>query len=111
MIVLAVKIRLRRLGGKRDPFYRIVVADSRAPRDGRFIEEIGFYDPIEQPAKVKIFSDRATHWLQMGARPSETVKDLFTRAGLVKGKVNDEETEPFEIQLVERVPASAPDGE
>lgn len=80
---LAVKIRLRRMGAKKNPFYRIVVADSRSPRDGRFIEEIGFYDPKRQPAVVEIVAERAQHWLENGAQPSQTVRDLLRRAGIV----------------------------
>ncbi len=105
---LAVRIRLRRLGGKRDAFYRIVVADSRTPRDGRFIEEIGYYDPVEEPAQVKIKADRASYWLGTGARPSETVKDIFRRAGLLKGgRVEDsDETPPYEIELIDEAATS-----
>lgn len=80
---LAVKIRLRRMGAKKNPFYRIVVADSRSPRDGRFIEEIGYYDPKRQPAAVEIAAERAKHWLDSGAQPSQTVRDLLRRAGIV----------------------------
>ncbi len=98
---MAVKIRLRRLGGKRDAFYRIVVADSRTPRDGRFIEEIGFYDPVERPAKVRIEEDRARYWLSQGARPSETVRDIFLSAGLIEGgrELAEGEQKSFDIQL------------
>ena len=74
---MAVKIRLRRMGAKKRPFYRIVVADSRAPRDGRFIEEIGYYNPISQPKEVKIDHEKAAEWLKKGAKPSDTVKALF----------------------------------
>jgi len=80
---MATRIRLRRLGGKKDPFYRIVVTDSRSPRDGRFIEELGYYDPIPDPADVKIDEEKAVKWLRTGARPSETVRDLFTRQGIM----------------------------
>ncbi len=99
---MAVKIRLRRLGGKRDAFYRIVVADSRTARNGRFIEEIGFYDPVERPAKVRIDAERAQLWLGRGARPSETVRAIFARAGLVEGysKKADDAEESFDVQLV-----------
>ena len=71
---MAVKIRLRRMGAKKAPFYRIVVADSRAPRDGRFIEEIGYYNPITEPAEVKINEEKATKWLNDGAQPTDVVK-------------------------------------
>ena len=99
---LAVRIRLRRLGGKKDAFYRIVVADSRMPRDGRFIEEIGYYDPVEQPAKAKIDVERARHWLGVGAKPSETVRDLLKRARIIDGfQVREGEKEsPIAFELV-----------
>lgn len=73
---MAVKIRLRRMGAKKNPFYRIVVADSRYPRDGRFIEEIGTYDPLKTPADVKIDADKAKQWIANGAQPTDTVKDI-----------------------------------
>ena len=76
---MAVKIRLRRMGAKKAPFYRIVVADSRYPRDGRFIEEIGYYDPLKNPAVVNIDGDKAKKWLANGAQATETVKSLFKK--------------------------------
>lgn len=76
-----VKIRLRRMGAKKAPFYRIVVADSRYPRDGRFIEEIGFYNPTVDPAELKVDVDRAQAWIKTGAQPTETVRDLLKKAG------------------------------
>ena len=76
-----VKIRLRRMGAKKAPFYRIVVADSRYPRDGRFIEEIGIYDPVAEPANLKVDVDRAQAWIKTGAQPTETVRDLLKKAG------------------------------
>ena len=76
-----VKIRLRRMGAKKAPFYRIVVADSRYPRDGRFIEEIGFYNPVTNPAELKVDVDRAQAWIKTGAQPTETVRDLLKKAG------------------------------
>ena len=76
-----VKIRLRRMGAKKAPFYRIVVADSRYPRDGRFIEEIGFYNPVVNPAELKVDVDRAKDWIKTGAQPTETVRDLLKKAG------------------------------
>ncbi|MDO4534724.1 MAG: 30S ribosomal protein S16 [Clostridium perfringens] len=80
---MAVKIRLRRMGAKKAPFYRVVVADSRAPRDGRFIEEIGYYNPVAKPeAEVKIDSEKADKWLKNGAQPTDVVKRLFTKAGI-----------------------------
>jgi len=81
---MAVKIRLRRMGAKKNPFYRIVVADSRYPRDGRFIEEIGTYDPLKTPADVKIDADKAKQWIANGAQPTDTVKALLKIQGIVK---------------------------
>lgn len=74
---MAVKIRMKRIGSKKKPFYRIVVADSRAPRDGRFIEEIGYYNPISNPKQFKVDADKATRWIANGAKPTETVAKLF----------------------------------
>lgn len=81
---MAVKIRLRRMGAKKAPFYRIVVADSRFPRDGRFIEELGYYNPIEDPEVVKIDEEKAKKWIANGAQPTDTVKALFRKNGIVK---------------------------
>jgi len=81
---VAVKIRLKRVGAKKNPSYRVVVADSRSPRDGRFIEEVGYYDPTREPAAVKLKEDRVREWLARGAQPSETVKALLVRAGLTR---------------------------
>lgn len=80
---MAVKIRLRRMGAKKNPFYRIVVADSRYPRDGRFIEEIGTYDPLKTPADVKIDADKAKQWIASGAQPTDTVKDILKKSGVI----------------------------
>ena len=80
---MAVKIRLRRLGAKRAPFYRVVVADSRFPRDGRFIEEIGYYDPTKNPAEVKIDNEKAKQWIANGAQPTDTVKALLKKNGVL----------------------------
>ena len=77
-----VKIRLRRMGAKNAPFYRIVVADSRYPRDGRFIEEIGIYNPTTDPAELKVDVERAQAWIKTGAQPTETVKALLKKAGM-----------------------------
>lgn len=79
---MAVKIRLKRMGAKKTPFYRIVVADSRSPRDGRFIEEIGYYNPLTEPKTIKIDSEKAEKWLKNGAKPTETVEKLFKNSGL-----------------------------
>ena len=78
-----VKIRLTRMGAKKAPFYRVVVADSRYPRDGRFIEELGYYNPLTEPAEIKIDADKAKTWLANGAQPTETVKSLLKKSGIV----------------------------
>ena len=80
---MAVKMRLRRLGAKKAPFYRVVVADSRFPRDGRFIEEIGYYNPLTNPAEIKIDAEKAKKWLDNGAQPTDTVKSLLKKSGIV----------------------------
>ena len=80
---MAVRIRLKRMGAKKAPFYRIVVADSRSPRDGRFIEEIGTYNPLAEPSEVKIDGERAKQWIANGAQPTDTVKDLLKKAGVL----------------------------
>lgn len=79
-----VKIRLKRLGAKRNPFYRVVVADSRYPRNGRFIEEIGTYDPNTDPAAINIDSEKAAKWIANGAQPTDTVKALLKKSGIIK---------------------------
>ncbi|MGN0203265.1 MAG: 30S ribosomal protein S16 [Coprococcus sp.] len=81
---MAVKIRLRRMGQKKAPFYRIIVADSRSPRDGRFIEEIGYYNPNVEPSEVKVNEELAQKWLANGAQPTEVVGRLFKNAGIIK---------------------------
>jgi small subunit ribosomal protein S16 len=80
---MAVRIRLKRIGAHKAPFYRVVVSDSRSPRDGRFIEEIGTYNPIAKPAAVTLDEEKALKWLQTGAQPSDTVRSLFSKAGLM----------------------------
>lgn len=79
-----VRIRLRRMGAKRRPFYRLVVAESSAPRDGRFIEEVGTYDPTRQPAEVKIQEERVIHWIRQGAQPTDTVRSLLQHQGILR---------------------------
>ncbi|MCD8010907.1 MAG: 30S ribosomal protein S16 [Lachnospiraceae bacterium] len=79
---MAVKIRLTRMGKKKAPFYRVQVADSRSPRDGRFIEEIGYYDPTKDPSVIKIDEEKAKQWLANGAKPTDTVAKLFKIAGI-----------------------------
>lgn len=81
---MSVKIRLKRVGAKKAPFYRIVVADSRSPRDGRFIEEVGTYNPVAQPAKVEINEESVLQWMQNGAKPSDTVRNLFSKQGIME---------------------------
>ena len=78
-----LKIRLRRMGAKKRPSYRIVVAESTAPRDGRFIEIVGLYDPLTEPATVRLNEERAKHWLSVGAQPTDTVRDILRKANLV----------------------------
>ena len=80
---MAVKIRLRRMGAKKAPFYRIVVADSRYPRDGRFIEELGYYDPTREPSVVKIDAEKAKKWIATGAQPTDTVRALLKKNNLL----------------------------
>ena len=81
---MAVKLRLKRMGSKKKPFYRVVAADSRSPRDGKVIEEIGTYNPVVNPAEVKINKDLAIKWLENGAQPTDTVRDLFRGQGILK---------------------------
>ncbi len=80
---MAVKIRLRRMGAKKAPFYRVVVADSRFPRDGRFIEEVGYYNPLTDPAEVKVDAEAIKKWIGNGAQPSDTVKALLKKEGIL----------------------------
>lgn len=81
---MSVKIRLKRMGAKKAPFYRLVVSDSRSPRDGKFIEEIGYYNPVSTPAEVKIDAEKAKKWLQTGAQPSDTVRRLLKQSGIIE---------------------------
>ena len=81
---MAVKIRLRRMGQKKAPYYRIIVADSRSPRDGRFIDEIGTYNPNVEPAEVKVDEEKANKWIKDGAQPTDVVNRLFKNAGIIK---------------------------
>ncbi|KRL53177.1 ribosomal protein S16 [Lacticaseibacillus manihotivorans DSM 13343 = JCM 12514] len=84
MDLMAVKIRLKRMGSKRKPFYRVVVADSRSPRDGRFIESVGYYNPLTEPVDLKLDEDSILDWLQKGAQPSDTVRTLLSSKGLMQ---------------------------
>ena len=81
---MAVKIRLKRIGAKKAPFYRVVVADERSPRDGKFIEEIGYYNPLTNPVDIKIDAEKATKWLNNGAQPTETVRTLLKKTEILK---------------------------
>ena len=81
---MAVKIRLKRMGMRHEPFYRVVVADSRTPRDGRFIEEIGYYNPVSDPVMLKLDNEKAQHWLKNGAQPTQTVRTLLKRSGAIE---------------------------
>lgn len=79
-----LKIRLRRMGAKKAPFYRIVVADSRAPRDGAFVEELGYYNPLTDPAELKVDNDKAAEWIKNGAQPTDTVRALLKKSGAIQ---------------------------
>ncbi|MEG1584306.1 MAG: 30S ribosomal protein S16 [Anaerovorax sp.] len=81
---MAVKIRLKRMGANKKPFYRVVVADARSPRDGKFIEEIGYYNPLSNPADIKIDGEAAKKWIANGAQPTETVRSLFRKSGIIE---------------------------
>jgi len=81
---MAVKLRLKRMGSKKRPFYRFVAADSRFPRDGRFIEEVGYYNPVSTPAEIKIDREKAIKWLNNGAIPTDTVRSIFSKEGIMK---------------------------
>ncbi|HHU01820.1 MAG TPA: 30S ribosomal protein S16 [Christensenellaceae bacterium] len=111
---MAVKIRLKRMGMKKRPFYRVVVADERSPRDGRFIEEIGIYDPMKQPAEIRIDNEKASKWLANGAQPTDTVKVLLRKVGVLEmpesfKKARVEATEaPKAEEKVEPVVEEAP---
>lgn len=102
-----VKIRLKRMGTTKRPFYRLVVADSRSPRDGRFIESLGYYDPLPRPASVRIDADRVREWLRRGARPSDSARDLLVAQGILAG---DPRRRAAPVTAAE-VPAGAADGE
>ena len=81
---MAVKIRLRRMGRKKRPFYRVIVADSRSPRNGRFIEEIGWYDPLQDPGEIRIDEEKAKKWLATGAQPTDTARSLLKKSGIIE---------------------------
>ena len=88
---MAVKIRLTRMGAKKAPFYRVVVADSRSPRDGRFIETVGTYNPLVDPAETKIDEEVAMKWLRNGATPTDTVRNIFSKVGIMKKFANEKQ--------------------
>ena len=88
---MAVKLRLKRMGAKKQPFYRIVAADSRSPRDGRFIETVGTYNPLVTPAEINIDEELAMKWLKNGAAPTDTVKNLFSKAGIMTKFANEKQ--------------------
>ena len=96
-----VKIRLKRMGAKKRPFYRIVVADSRSPRDGRFIEELGYYDPLKNPAEIKIDEVRAVDWLKKGAQLTETARSLFNKVGLLSKSAGESQWELAQLFFYE----------
>lgn len=104
-----VKIRLKRMGAKKRPFYRLVVADSRSPRDGKFIEEIGFYDPLPNPAKVQIDADKVREWMRRGARPSDVARKLLEREGILQRSAQSRRTTaPAAAPAAETPAAEAP---
>ena len=103
---MAVRIRLQRHGKKRRPFYRLVAADSRSQRDGRFIERIGHYDPMTDPANIVIDAEKALKWLRTGAQPSDTVKDLMSKVGIWEQFINEKEGRPTSTPETESTPAS-----
>ena len=106
---MAVRIRLQRHGKKRRPFYRLVAVDSRSQRDGRFIERIGHYDPMTDPANIVIDAEKALKWLRTGAQPSDTVKDLMSKAGVWEQFINEKEGRPTPTPETESAPASEED--
>ncbi len=81
---MAVKIRLKRIGAKKAPFYRVIVADERSPRNGKFVDEIGYYNPLTNPAEIKIDAEKATKWIANGAQPTETVRSLLKKTDIIK---------------------------
>ncbi|MGH2672573.1 MAG: 30S ribosomal protein S16 [Actinomycetota bacterium] len=109
---MSVRIRLRRMGAKKRPFYRVVVADQRSPRDGRFIENIGKYHPLEDPSLIEIDEERALHWLRVGAQPSNTVRVLMTKIGIWDKFAADRPKKPAKPRSIgkkaEKAPTKAP---
>ena len=103
---MAVRIRLQRHGKKRRPFYRLVAADSRSQRDGRFIERIGHYDPMTDPASIVIDAEKALKWLRTGAQPSDTAKDLMSKAGVWEQFINETQGKPTPTPETDSTPTS-----
>jgi small subunit ribosomal protein S16 len=103
-----VKIRLKRMGAKKRPFYRLVVADSRSPRDGRFIEEVGTYDPIANPARVQIDADRVRDWMSKGARPSDIARKLLEQQGVLQRAARPRPDAPAKAEAAAQPAAEAP---
>lgn len=95
---MAVRIRLQRFGRKHRPFYRVVVADSRTSRDGKFIEKLGHYNPIAEPAEITVNEERALYWLQVGAQPSDTVKSIFSEVGIWAEFMNQKQTRKATVE-------------
>ena len=108
---MAVRIRLQRHGKKRRPFYRLVAADSRSQRDGRFIERIGHYDPMTDPANIVIDAEKALKWLRTGAQPSDTAKDLMSKVGVWEQFINEKQGRPTPTPETESTPASEEDSD
>ena len=108
---MAVRIRLQRHGKKRRPFYRLVAVDSRSQRDGRFIERIGHYDPMTDPANIVIDAEKALKWLRTGAQPSDTAKDLMSKAGVWEQFINEKQGQPTPTPETESMPASEEDSD
>lgn len=108
---MAVRIRLQRHGKKRRPFYRLVAVDSRSQRDGRFIERIGHYDPMTDPANIVIDAEKALKWLRTGAQPSDTAKDLMSKAGVWEQFINEKQGQPPPTPETESMPASGEDSD
>lgn len=100
---MAVKIRLKRMGANKKPFYRVIVADGRSPRNGRFIEELGYYNPLKEPAEIKIDAEKAQKWLSDGAQPTDTVKRLFDNVGIVKPLKNSVKAAAEEAEVSEEL--------
>ncbi|MCC6445081.1 MAG: 30S ribosomal protein S16 [Armatimonadetes bacterium] len=102
---MAVKIRLKRMGTNHKPFYRIVVADSRSPRDGRFIETLGYYNPLTDPSTIKVDPEKANLWLSRGAQPTDVVRGLFVRQGILEGSAEQQAARQAAETLAPETPA------